>query len=276
MKKYLAVIVCFLLLFELSGCIEDTTSNGEKDSISIAISQDIIGFYPWVKSYEIYTVLVNRNIYNSLVEFDENFGINPCLAESWSNPDAYTWRFFLRENVTFHNGYPFTSEDVKYTIDSIRENESEDNQLRELLKLVEEVKIIDTYTLEIRTIKPCSNLLNLLTDIFIISQQYQEETQTQQPIGTGAYQLMNYSKNDYIELRRYDEYWKEDLPEIKHATFKIIRGYENTTKALLDHEVDIAEITPQYLDNNDSGDYSIKTVDNPTVVYLSFDFREYK
>jgi peptide/nickel transport system substrate-binding protein len=274
MKKYFAGIVCFLLLFELSECVEDFTSNGEKDSISIAISQDIIGFYPWEKSYEIYTVLVNRNIYNSLVEFDEIFGINSCLAKSWNNPDDYTWKFFLRENVTFHNGYAFTSEDVKYTIDLIRENESEDNQLRELLKLVEEVKIIDKYTIEIRTIKPCSNLLNLLTDIFIVSKQYQEETQIQQPIGTGAYRLINYSKNEYIELQRYDGYWKKDLPEIKHATFKIIRGYENNTKALLDYEVDIAQISQKYLDTDYAVNYSIETIANPSVVYISFDFRD--
>ena len=273
MKKYLVIIVCFLL-FELSGCIEDTPSNGERDSISIAIAQDIIGFYPWVKSYEIYTVLVNRNIYNSLVEFDKIFRITPCLAESWNNPDAYTWRFFLRENVTFHNGNPFTSEDVKYTIDLIRENESDDNQLRELLKLVEEVKILDAYTLEIRTMKPCSNLLNLLTDIFIVSKQYQEETQTQQPIGTGAYRLINYSKNEYIELQRFDEYWKKDLPEIKHATFKIIRDYENCTKALLDHEVDIAQISQKYVDTDYAVNYSIETIANPSVVYISFDFRD--
>jgi ABC-type transport system substrate-binding protein len=136
MKKYFVGIVCFLLLAELSGCIQNTPQNVKKDSISIAISQDIIGFYPWVKSYEIYTLLVNRNIYNSLVEFDEIFRIKPCLAKLWNNPDQNTWKFFLQENVTFHNGYPLTSEDVKYTIDSIRENYSNDNQLRELLKLI--------------------------------------------------------------------------------------------------------------------------------------------
>ena len=273
MKTCFIGIVCFLLLFELSGCITNTPSDGEKDSISIAISQDIIGFYPWVKSYEIYTVLVNRNIYNSLIEFDEIFRIKPCLAKSWNNPDDYTWKFFLRENVTFQNGYPFTSEDVKYTIDSIRENESDDNQLQELLKLIEEVKIIDIYTIEIKTTKPCPILLNLLTDIFIVSKQYQAEDHRQHPVGTGAYRLINYSKNQFIELQRYDNYWKK-APEIKHATFKIIRGEENNTKALQNRQVDIAEITHRYLENNDSGDFSIRTIDNPSVVYLSFDFRK--
>lgn len=274
MKKYLVIILCFLLILELSGCVEDSTSNGELESVSIAISQDIMGFYPWVKSYELYTLLVNRNIYNSLVEFDDIFRLNPGLAKSWNNPDNLTWRFYLRENVTFHNGYRFTSNDVKYTIDLIRQNESKNNQLKELLKLVTEVNIIDDYTIDIKTIKPCPILLNLLTDIFIVSKQYQEETQTQRPVGTGAYILVDYVKNNFIHFESYDNYWKKPLPEIKNATFKIIKDYKNRTKAFIDQEVDIAQIDQKYLDNNNSIDYSVKKMDNPTIAYISFDFRE--
>ena len=268
------IIIFFLLILELSGCLKESQKNEKIDSISIAIDQDIIGFYPWVKSYELYTLLLNRNIYNSLVNFDEIFRVIPSLAISWNNPDNSTWRFNLRKNVTFHNGYKFSSEDVKYSIDLIRENESESNQFRSLLKLIDEVKIIDNYTIEIKTIKPCPNLLNLLTDIFIVSKQYQEEAKTQQPIGTGAYKLINHTKNNYISLQRYDDYWKKDLPEIKYVAFKVIRNYENSTKALIDHEVDIAQINQKYLDNNFSYDFSVKKTDNPTIAYISFDFRE--
>jgi len=274
MKKYLVIILSFLIIFNFTGCLEEQKSNEVEESISIAISQDIIGFYPWVKSYEIYTVLVNRNIYNSLVEFDEVFRINPSLALYWNNPNNLTWRFKLRENVYFHNGYKFTSKDVKYTIDIIKENKSTNNQLSELLKLVDEVNIIDDYTIDIKTIKPCPILLNLLTDIFIVSKQYQEETQTQLPVGTGAYKLINYNKKECIYLERYDNYWKKPLPEIKYATFKIIHDYANCTKALIDQEVDIAQISQEYLDNNNSVDFTTKMIDNPTVAYISFDFRE--
>lgn len=263
-----------MLILQFSGCLEDTKKIDINEKISIAINQDIIGFYPWVKSYEMYTVLVNRNIYNSLVEFDEIFRINPCLAESWNNPNNLTWRFKLRENVTFHNGNKFSSQDVKYTIDLIRENESNDNQLKELLKLIDGVNILDNHTIEIKTIKPCPILLNLLTDIFIVSKEYQEETQTRQPVGTGAYKLINYSKNEYINLERYDNYWKKPLPEIKQANFRIISDYEISTKALIDGEVDITQILQRYLENNKSVDYSVKTIDNPTVTYISFDFRD--
>ncbi len=273
MKKYFVIILSFLLILEFSGCIENSSIDDKLKSISIAINQDIIGFYPWVKSYEIFTLLINRNIYNSLVEFDEIYKINPSLAKSWSNPDNLTWRFSLRENVTFDNGYRFNSSDVKYSIDLILKNESKDNQLKELLKLVEEVNIIDNYTIDIKTIKTCPILLNLLTDIFIVSKKYQVETDYEWPIGTGAYKLVEHVANQYINFESYDNYWKKPLPDIKNATFKIINSYKNCTKAFIDQELDITKINQKYLDNN-SIEYSIKTIENPTVAYISFDFRE--
>lgn len=59
------------------------------------------------------------NVFNGLVEFDENFRIIPVLAVSWNNPDTLSWRFSLREGVTFHNGDDFTAEDVRFSIDNM-------------------------------------------------------------------------------------------------------------------------------------------------------------
>jgi len=156
----------------------------------------------------------------------------------------------------------------------IKENESDNNQLKELLKYINKVNIINNYTIELKTFKPCPILLNLLTDIFIVSKEYQEKTQISKPIGTGAYKFINYSKNEYINLERYDNYWKKPIPEIKYAKIRIISDYKICTKEFIDGEVDIAQIIQKYLENNKSVDYSIKTIDNPTIAYISFDFRE--
>jgi peptide/nickel transport system substrate-binding protein len=276
MREYILFVICTCCLVPLSGCITEVPSDEKRDSITIAIDQDIMGFYPWTKSYELYTVLINRNIYNSLVEFDEIFRIHPCLAVSWNNPDDYTWRFNLRKNVTFHNGYVFSATDVKYTLDLIRLNNSIENQLHALVTGIDDVTILDNYTVEIRTLQPCPILLNLLTDIFIVSQQYMEQTLTRHPIGTGAYRLMNYTTNESITLQRYDKYWKKDVAELTHATFKIIRNLETSTQQLLEKQVDIAQINQQNIPSNSSSHITIKTIDNPTVVYISFDFRENK
>ena len=168
---FLSIVLVF------SGCI--TLSDVEKnekiiDEIIIGISFDVCGFHPWMESYDVDTMSVNSNIFNSLVEFDNIFRITPALAVSWNNPNNLTWRFHLRESVKFHNGYNFTAEDVKFTIEMIKADNN--SILRELLTSVSNVTIKDNYTIDILTEKPCPILLNQLVDIFIVSKQYQEET----------------------------------------------------------------------------------------------------
>ena len=57
------------------------------------------------------------SIYEGLVTRDKNFKVVPALAVSWSQPDAKTWRFKLRPNVKFHDGSPFTADDVVFSVE---------------------------------------------------------------------------------------------------------------------------------------------------------------
>jgi len=119
-------LVVILLSVGLSGCINQADEENQKQSelLTIGISEGPHGFFPWIDSYDVNTLAINFNIFNPLVEFDKNFKLFPKLAKSWNNPDNCTWRFFLRNDVTFHNGYQFTAFDVKYTIDLLKNNNS--------------------------------------------------------------------------------------------------------------------------------------------------------
>lgn len=274
--KSLVLILIFILFFSsLSGCInsEKKENNPDRDSIIIGIMDNIYGFQPWLESYDSNTMNINMNIFNSLVEFDQIFRTKPKLATSWNNPNNVTWRFYLRENVKFHNGYPFTSEDVKYTIDFIKGNET--HVLRDLLITVKEVKIIDEYTVDIITDKPCPILLNKLTDIPIVSKKYQEETTERWPIGTGAYKLVKYVQDDYIKLESFDGYWGQPL-DVKYVTFKIIKNEEEMKNASISGEIDIAgHVLPIYYNEIlNCSRLTVSRYTQPTVIYLSFDFRE--
>ena len=115
--QILAFVLFFILIFSsLTGCITQKDKNSVitpiRDSLIIGIGDSVHGFHPWMESYDVITLNVNMNIFNSLVEFDHIFRTKPKLATSWNNPNNLTWRFYLRENVKFHNGYNFTSEDV--------------------------------------------------------------------------------------------------------------------------------------------------------------------
>lgn len=278
MKTLLIFILCILLLLiEFTGCINQADNEieikKERDLLIIGICQDPAGFFPWMNNFDTNTLGINFNIFNPLVMFDNSFKLTPKLAKSWNNPDNCTWRFFLRDDVTFHNGYHFTAYDVKYTIDLIKDNKS--NVLEDLITEVKEVRVVDNYTVDIVTYKSFPILLNELTTIPIASQKYCEETSEQWPIGTGAYRLEEYVPGDHITLVRFDNYSMGN-PVIKKVMYKIIPNSEDLINALIAKNIDILEHVPQqYIEEilNSSG-ITIKKISNPTVWYLGFDFRE--
>lgn len=277
--KILSIIILFIFICSsFSGCVDQVGNvNADmqvRDSIIIGIGENVFGFFPWLESYDVNTMMINMNIFNSLVEFDQILRTKPKLATSWNNPNNLTWRFYLRENVKFHNGYNFTSEDVKYTIDLIKGNER--HVLRDLLLPVKDVKIINTYTVDIITEKPCPILLNKLVDIPIASKNYLEENNTEKlPIGTGPYKLIEYIPDEYVKLESFDDYW-ENL-EVKNVTFKIIKDNKDMKNATIAGEIEIvSHILPRYYDEiKNNSDLQVGRCYQPTVIFLSFDFREY-
>jgi len=275
MKKILVLMIGILLSIEFSGCINQADEGYQKkmELLIIGISEDPHGFFPWIDSYDTITIGLNFNIFDPLVEFDNSFKLFPKLAKSWNNPDNCTWRFFLKENVKFHNGYNFTANDVKYSINLIKDNKS--NVLRDLITEIKEVHVINDYTVDFETYQPFPILLNKLVNIPIVSQKYQEETTEKWPIGTGAYKLEEYVPKDHITLVRFDEYTMGH-PVIKKVIFKVIQDNEEQKNALIEKDIDIMEhVPPMYIDeiSNSSG-ITIKRISNPTVWYLGFDFRE--
>ncbi len=276
MKQILVLgLVISLFSVGLSGCINQAGKQNQKQSelLTIGISDDPHGFFPWIDSYDTNTLAINFNIFNPLVEFDKNFKLFPKLAKSWNNPDNCTWRFFLRDDVTFHNGYQFTAFDVKYTIDLLKKNNS--HVLWDLLTEIEAVEVVDEYTVDIKTYQPFPILLNKLTNIPMVSQKYQQETTERWPIGTGAYKLLENVSDDHITLVRNENY-SMGQPAIKKVIYKIIGKSEDRKNALIAKQIDILEHVPErYVSEilNSSG-ITIKKVSNPTVFYLGFDFRE--
>jgi len=277
-KLQISSMFFFIILFVsiISGCVEQSDEENAKtptrDSLIIGITEPVHGFHPYIHSYDVVTMMVNMNIFNGLVEFDQIMRTKPKLAISWNNPDNLTWRFYLRENVKFHNGYDFTAEDVKFTIDYIKNNES--HVLKNLLTSVKEVKIVNNLTVDIITEKPCPILLNKLIDIPIASKRHIEEKNEDWPIGTGAYKLIKYEPDEYIILEKNDMYW-EDL-EVKNVTFKIICDDEKMKNSTMWGEIDIASsILPRYYNeiSNCSG-IRVERSNQATVFYLGFDFRE--
>jgi peptide/nickel transport system substrate-binding protein len=272
---FLILFILVLNIFFFPGCINDSRYNDNRidTEIFIGLVDNISGFYPWMYSRDTSSLSVNINLFNYLVEMDsKTFKFVPALAESWNNPDNVTWRFFLRQGVKFHNGNNFSSEDVKFTIEYMKNY----SYYKEELEPISEMIILDNYTIDIKTDKPYPCLLYKLGTLFIISKNYMNEiddTNETWPIGTGAYKLLEYLPGDYITFERFDDYWKGQ-PEVKKVTFIKMNDTVELKNALIKREIDIVPLSIDDVEEikNIEG-LDVKSVQTPAVIYLSFDFR---
>jgi len=270
-KLKTVTLIAFLLFlnFLYSGCIQERSLD---DEVIIAIGSDISGYYPFINR-DITSLSVNQNFFNPLVEIDnKTTGIIPALAKSWVNLDNNSWRFYLQENVVFHDGSRFTADDVLYTIEYLQNI----SYWIESLSTITDITILDEHTIELTTSEPRPLLLYDLINVNILSSSYMETIDNfdeYQPIGTGPYILTNHIHNKSITLERFDDYWGEKS-NIKRAIFIIDESYDHRIEAIKNNEIDLTSIPFAYTDLFDNvSNVSIASVQTPSVYYIGFDFR---
>jgi len=272
------VIVLFIFISQivfLSGCIQNIGKDGEEinNEIYIGFISDITGFYPWMIRDTV-SCSLNQNFFNPLIELDpKTRGIISALADNWNNPDNVTWKFFLTKGVKFHNGYNFTAHDVDFTISFLRNNFSYYN---DTLSSISEIKILDNYTIEIKTNEPNPLLLYDLLSVNILSKKYIKEILTTNetwPIGTGPYKLVEYEPGKHIILERFNEYFR-GVPNIKKVNVIFMKNREELRDGLIGGLLDIASIPFEYIDEIENTEgLTVKSVQSVGISYLSFDFR---
>jgi peptide/nickel transport system substrate-binding protein len=171
------------------------------------------------------------NIYDSLLEIDNKFRTIPALAVSWSTPDIQTWRFNLRHGVKFHNGEDFTAKDVKFTLEDISNSYYYDT--------IDNITIVDDYTIQFRTHTPSPAIPSFVYDCIILCKN---ATPEQGFIGTGPYHIVAFDPGNYTKLEWFEDYWGE-TPQVKTVYFKAIENTTARLDALLSGEIDIAQYT---------------------------------
>ena len=101
---------------------------------------------------------VRRQIYETLIVMGEDLNLYPGLATSWEQLDELTYEFKLREGVKFHNGETFKASDVKFTFERLLDPATAADAAF-LLQVIDEIEIIDDYTIRIKTSAPFSPIL---------------------------------------------------------------------------------------------------------------------
>ncbi|HET9576844.1 MAG TPA: ABC transporter substrate-binding protein [Usitatibacter sp.] len=187
--------------------------------------------------------------FDKLVEYDDKLHVVPSLATSWKVVDDLTWEFRLRDGVAFHDGTPFTADDVIFTIDRVPNVPNSPNSFAQFTRGIESVKKVDDHAIVIRTKAPNPQLLSDLANIFIISSKAAKGAATadfnsgKAVVGTGPYKLVEWVNGDHLVVERNDRYWG-GKPQWARVTEKVIAKDPPRLAALLAGRVDAIDAVP--------------------------------
>lgn len=207
---------------------------------------------------------VNWTPYDTLVRRDFlNDNVNvPHLAESWTRVGDTVLEIKLREGVTFHDGSPFTADDVVFTFQRLFDA-GDDSDLVEAgtyFATFDKVEKIDDYNVRITTKAPDPVLINRLASWggWIVSKNYLETAGQDEfertGMGTGPFKFVSFTPDNEIVLERYDGYWGE-LPPVKRIVFRVIPEVAARVTALVNEEVDlITNVPPDQVASIESND----------------------
>ena len=192
---------------------------------------------------------INILIFNGLTSHDGDNHVAPGLAESWEfDEESCTYTFHLAENVKWHDGEPFTADDVKFTIEAIMdpENGSENAPNYED---VQEITVVDDHTVSFKLDAPNVAFLDYMTMAVLPKHLLEgEDMQTsdffRHPVGTGPYKLESWEEGQAITLVKNEDYFKGE-PNIDTIVFKIVPDDNAKALQLKSGELDLALLTPK-------------------------------
>ncbi|MGV0745835.1 ABC transporter substrate-binding protein [Mycolicibacterium sp. XJ870] len=188
---------------------------------------------------------VLENVFDTLVEPDENLQMRPALAQSWEvSPDQLVWTFHLRDGVQWHDGSPLTADDVVYSYRRII-----DDQLTNVDKFsaVTAVSAPDSATVRITVEQPTPNLLTNIggfKGMAIVQRGNVESGQiATHPIGTGPFSFAGRKSGDSITLKANPNFW-DGAPQVSGVTFRFISEPSTALSALQAGEIDWTDSVP--------------------------------
>lgn len=268
-----ACLLTLTMLVSACGGSGDKPSAAKpaESKIIVAQSSDALFLDPQQQD-EGPTNSVCSNIYDALVNRKPDMAIIPGLAERWEQKDALTWVFYLRKNVTFHNGDPFTADDVVFTFERFKQQKV----AGDIVSSVDSVKKINDHTVEITTKSPYASFLTTMVKVFIIDKNYVTKVGDQEfnmkPVGTGPYKFKEWVKEDHITLEAYDKYWG-GAPDIKTVVFRPISNEATRTAALMSGEVNLITDVPVRDADMIKKNNKVKLVGLPSLrlIYLTVD-----
>ena len=199
---------------------------------------------------------VTGNVYEPLVGRNKDLSMAPGLATSWKQTSPTVWQFELRKGVQFHDGTPFTADDVLF---SFARTQVDGSDMKSYTNDFKEVRKINDHAVEIETKAPFPILPDVITNVYIMSKKWSETNQAVRPVdrrkgienaasfrtnGTGPYRLRERQPNVRSTFVRNGNYWGKIEGNVQEVIFTPISNDATRVAALLSGEIDVMEPVP--------------------------------
>ena len=224
----------------------DLSAQTKDDTIVYAIQSDMQNWDP-PNSVLRESIIMGYNVFDHLAARDLKTGkVGPSLAVSWKNIDDSTWEVKLRKGVKFHDGTPFGAKDVKATFDRVLNPENKLTARGNHAK-IKSVEVVDDLTARFKTDGPYPLFVERLTAQVMQSEKIIKEKghewMQENPVGTGPYKLVKWSKKQEHLLIRNEDYWGSK-PAYKYVRVRIIPEQATQIAELMSGGVDIIKAVP--------------------------------
>ncbi|GJD79632.1 Glutathione-binding protein GsiB [Methylobacterium gregans] len=205
---------------------------------------------------ESFTIGMHGAVYEALIMRDKDMKFVPALAESWETPEPTRWRFHLRKGVKFHDGSPFTADDVLFSVQRVRAPGS--NFQTNVPADAEFVKV-DDYTVDMKLKTPNPIAIAQFPTWYIMSKTWAEKNNAVQPSaptatspsyatlnenGTGPFIITEHQPGVRTVFKKFPGYWGKVESNLDEAVFTTIGNSATRVAALLSGEVDWIDPVP--------------------------------
>lgn len=267
MKRMFALLLAALLMLSMTACAPSQTQSntlvygsGDYDSINPIMNEHCE---------------IKHLLFDSLVKRDGNGELVPSLAESWEyDNDTLTYTFQLRSDVKWHDGEKFTADDVKFTIEAIKDPENGSENAPNYGE-VAQIQVLSDTRIAFVLSEPNYAFLDYMTmsilpEHCLAGEDMWESDYFKKPIGTGPYKLESWDVGQAITLVKSTEYFA-GAAKIDTVVFKIVTDDNAKALQLKNGELDLAQITPKDASALSSANgltlYDMKTADYRGILY---------
>src|ERR1035437_3804859 len=273
-----------LLAATIASIVAFAMSPASSQTLRYANQGDLKSLDPYTLK-ETTTIAHHAHVYEGLVTRDRDLEIIPALAESWETLEPTRWRFHLRKGVKFHNGDPFTADDVIFSAERVRATGS--NFTSVIPPDAKFVKV-DDYTVDVVLSSPNPILITQWDGWLIMDKKWCEEHNSVAPTpasattpsfaslnanGTGPFMVESHQPGVKTVFKANPNWWRKPEHNLKEIIFTPIGSDATRVAALLSGEVDVIEPVPiqDIARVNSSGTAEVLTGPELRTIFLGMD-----